>query len=136
MEAPSPPPDFDQLNVVLVILQGVAFSNYLAQWMQITDVQPVNAKLEPWLSGCQKPLIQTVLEKVRLAMSGYAISSRFDVPAVTHAEEQLDATNSNIGDRRCIRADTVGAPQSFALLAQVGVVETLYTFRAEDVKRV
>ncbi|KAL9637686.1 MAG: hypothetical protein Q9204_001780 [Flavoplaca sp. TL-2023a] len=56
-EAPSPPPDFDQLNVVLVILQGDAFLIYLAQWMQITDVQRVNAKLEPWLSGCQEPLI-------------------------------------------------------------------------------
>ena len=130
-EAPSPRLDFDQLNVV----QRVAFLNYLAQRMQITDVRPVNAKLEPWLSGCQEPLIQTVLEKVRLAMSVYAISSWFDVPAVTHAEEQFDATNSNIGDRHRIRADTVGVPQSFALLDQVGVDKTLYTSRGEDVKR-
>ncbi|KAL9039384.1 MAG: hypothetical protein Q9180_002558 [Flavoplaca navasiana] len=133
---PSPPLAFDQLNVILVILQGVAFLNYLAQWMQITEVQALNAKLESWLSGCQEPLIQTVLGKVRLAMSGQAISSWFDVPAVTHVEDQLDATNSNIGDRRCIRAGSVGAPQSFALLDQIGVDETLYTFRAEDVKRV
>ncbi|KAL8880664.1 MAG: hypothetical protein Q9205_002065 [Flavoplaca limonia] len=47
-EAPSPPLDFDQLEVVLVSLQGVAFMKYLAQWMQITEVQ---ALTQSWNHG-------------------------------------------------------------------------------------
>ncbi|KAL9038786.1 MAG: hypothetical protein Q9180_002920 [Flavoplaca navasiana] len=119
---------------ILMIIQGVAFLNYLVQAMQIspTDVQLLCTRLEAYLTQkCQGSVLETVFKQAMVSVSGqpimtWLIDSR-------HSDARLDDTNSAIGADRCIVGDTASL-KNFVLLDKTEGDEVLYAFGMDEIK--
>ncbi|KAL8898418.1 MAG: hypothetical protein Q9192_002090 [Flavoplaca navasiana] len=141
MKQPRLPVNHFDFSMILAILHGTAFLNYLAQAIAIEsvsmDVRTLNDKVEAHLAKMlgKGSIIETVLGQVRRAMSGEPIASWLDMPTTQVVQARLDVTNSDLGAHRCIAADAA-TPGSFVLLDQVSIDEILYAFSKNDVEKV
>lgn len=141
MKRPSLPVGHFDFRVILTVLHGTAFLNYLAQAMAVEsfsrDVQTLNAEVEAHLADMlgKGSIIEIVFGQVRQSVSGQSITSWLDMPTTANIQARLDVTNSDLGTNRCIAADAA-VPENFVLLDQVGIDEILYPFSKLEVDKV
>ncbi|KAI4233381.1 MAG: hypothetical protein L6R40_007107 [Gallowayella cf. fulva] len=138
IEKMSWPADLSTLNMVLTVLQGVAYLHDIAWIMGFPsdDVQALFEKVETALSERLGPgsIIAPIFYKVKLSLAGTPITTWVsEATSDVERANRLDSTNSDVGFNRHILADATS--ENFLVIERIDDREVLSTFSNEQVAR-